>query len=279
MTQEPPVHVPPPPPPAPPEVPEGADLAPRWPAWYGPVAFLAAYFLLLPLVAIIYGVSGADTDDPPAAVVITATLLQSIVLVAAALLFASIKARPRGWHFGLRRTPLWPALGWAALGLFAFYILAAVYSVAVQPDVDQTVTEDLGADEGTLGLIVAGAMVILVAPAAEEFFFRGFFYRALRSRFALVPAAVIDGVLFGAIHWDFSTAEGLLLIPPLALLGFIFCLVYERTGSLFPVIGLHAFNNSLAYGAQEGAWGVSAVLGPLMLAACVIAPRFFSDRR
>jgi uncharacterized protein len=260
-------------------VPEGVDLAPRWPAWYGPVAFLAAYLFLFPLVAIVYGVSGADADDPPAAVVIAATLLQSVVLVAAALLFASITKRPRSWHFGLRRTRLWPALGWAALGLFAFYVFAAIYSVAVQPDVDQTVTEDLGADEGTLGLIVAGAMVILVAPAAEEFFFRGFFYRALRSRFALVPAAVIDGVLFGVVHWDFSTAEGLLLIPPLAMLGFIFCLVYERTGSLFPVIGLHAFNNSLAYGAQEGAWGVSAVLGPLMLAACVVAPRLFSDRR
>ena len=28
-------------------------------------------------------------------------------------------------------------------------------------------------------------MVICVAPFAEEFFFRGFFYRALRSRFTV----------------------------------------------------------------------------------------------
>ncbi len=253
---------------------EAVEAPPRWPAWYGPVAFLAAFAVLfIVLVPIVYLLSGSDTEDPPALVVILSTLFQSLVLVGAAVGFAAITARPRAWHFGLRSTRLWPAIGWAALGLFTFYVLAAVYSAALQPDIDQTVTDDLGADEGTLGLIVAGAMVILVAPAAEEFFFRGFFYRALRSRFSVFAAAAIDGVVFGVIHWDFSSAEGLLLIPPLGMLGFIFCLVYERTGSLYPVIALHAFNNSLAYGAQEGAWGVSAALGPLMLALCVIAPR------
>ena len=52
----------------------------------------------------------------------------------------------------------------------------------VQPDAEQTVAQDLGADEGTFGMIAAGFMVVCVAPVAEEFFFRGFFYRALRSR-------------------------------------------------------------------------------------------------
>ena len=274
MTQEPPLYAPPTPPPEPPEVPAGAERAPRWPAWYGPVAFLAAFAVLFVLfLPIVYLVSGGDSEDPPAIAVILSTLLQSVVLVGAAVGFAAITARPRPWHFGLRPTRLWPAVGWAALGLFSFYVLAAVYSVALQPDVEQTVTDDLGADEGTLGLIAAGVMVIVIAPAAEEFFFRGFFYRALRSRFSVFAAAAIDGLLFGFIHWDFSSADGLLLIPPLGMLGFIFCLVYERTGSLYPVIALHAFNNSLAYGAQEGAWGVSAVLGPTMLAACVLVPR------
>ena len=53
--------------------------------------------------------------------------------------------------------------------------------------------EDLGSDQGTFGLIAAGFMIVCVAPAAEEFFFRGFFYRALRSRFAVLGAAAIDG--------------------------------------------------------------------------------------
>ena len=55
-------------------------------------------------------------------------------------------------------------------------------------------------------------------------------------------------------------------MPPLAVLGMVFCLVYERTGSLFPVIALHALNNALAFGVQADGWAVSAVMGPLMLA-------------
>jgi membrane protease YdiL (CAAX protease family) len=65
----------------------------------------------------------------------------------------------------------------------------------------------------------------------------------------------------------------LLILPPLAVLGFMFCLVYERTGSLFPVIALHSINNALAFGIQADGWGVSAVFGPLMLVACAVAPR------
>jgi uncharacterized protein len=179
---------------------------------------------------------------------------------------------PRGWHFGLRRTPLWPAVGWAALGMVTFYVLVACYSALLHPDVKQSVAEDLGADQSTFGLVAAGFMIICVAPFCEEFFFRGFFYGALRTKFSVLVAALIDGLLFGAIHFE-GGHDGLLIIPPLATLGFIFCLVYEKTRSLYPVIALHSINNSIAYAAQADGGAVSAVLGPLMVMACVLAPR------
>jgi uncharacterized protein len=108
---------------------------------------------------------------------------------------------------------------------------------------------------------------------AEEFFFRGFFYRALRSRYSVLVAVLIDGLVFGIIHYQGDGAEGLLIVPPLAGLGIMFCLVLERTGSLYPVIALHALNNALAYGATVEDASVSLVFGPLMLFACVLAPR------
>ncbi len=260
-------------PPDPPELPEGA--APRWPPWYAAVGFLVALSATLIAVGIVsvftIGVEGSAEDDPTFTIV--ATLIQSAIFVATAVLFASFTRRPRAWHFGLRRTKLWPAVGWAALGMVSFYVLAAIYSVAVQPDAEQTVAEDLGSDQGTFGMIAAGVMIVCVAPFAEEFFFRGFFYRALRSRFVPLGAAAIDGALFGLIHFDFSGSDALLILPPLALLGFIFCMVYEKTGSLYPVIAMHSINNSIAYGAQADGWEVSAVLGPLMIAACALLPR------
>jgi uncharacterized protein len=258
-------------PPDPPELPEGAR--PRWPWWYGPVGFLAGAVTGLLTAGIAWAALGVDDPGESPTAIIVGTLLLDGSLVAVALLFASFVRRPKPWHFGLRRTRFWPAVGWAALGIFSFYVFAAVYSVAVQPDVDQTVAEDLGADESTFGLIAAGFMIICIAPFAEEFFFRGFFYGALRTRFSVAAAAIIDGLVFGLIHFEGGT-DGLLIVPPLAVLGVVFCLVYEQTRSLYPVVALHSINNSIAYAAQADGGAVSAVLGPLMVAACALVPRF-----
>ena len=116
----------------------------------------------------------------------------------------------------------------------SFYVLAAIYSVAVQPDAEQTVAEDLGGDEGTFGLIVAGLHDRLRGPRGGGVLLPRLLLRALRSRFWIARSPpLIDELLFGLIHFDVSDGA-LLLLPPLALLGFIFCLVYERTGSLSP---------------------------------------------
>lgn len=258
-------------PPEPPELPAG--VAPRWPAWYAGAGFLVALIGTLIAVGVVAAATGAGTDDDDPAFTIIATLMQSLVFIGTAVLFASFTRRPRAWHFGLRRTDFWHAIGWAALGMVSFYALAAVYAALVSPDAEQTVAQDLGADEGTFGLIAAGFMVICIAPFAEEFFFRGFFYRALRSKYSVIVAALIDGALFGVIHYDFSGADALLILPPLAVLGFMFCLVLEKTGSLWPVVGLHAFNNAIAYGVAVEDATVSVVLGPLMLVACMLLPR------
>ena len=259
------------PPPQRPELPEGAERPPVWPAWFAWVGFLAAMFGVLVLVGTAAAILGADDESP--GFVVIATLAQGIVFVGTAVWFASRVAKPKPWHFGLRSAPFWPTLGWAALGVVSFFLVSAIYAALVQPDAEQDVVEALGGDQGTFGLVIAGLMVITVAPVVEEVFFRGFFYRALRSRFSIVLAALMDGLLFGLIHFNGGN-DALLILPPLALLGFIFCIVYEKTGSLYPVIGMHAFNNSLAFAVQaDDGWYVSVVVGPLVLIACAVIPR------
>ena len=261
-------------PPDPPELPAGAARRPEWPPWFAYVGFLVGLTGTLVAVGILAAIFGAGSETDTPKFVVIATLAQGAVFVATAVFFAGRVERPKAWHFGLRSTRFWPAVGWAALGMLAFYVIAATYAAAVDPDAEQGTVEALGGDEGTFGLIVAGAMVIAVAPVVEEFFFRGFFYRALRTRYPVIVAALIDGVLFGVIHFNFEGGDAALLLPPLALLGVIFCLVLEKTGSLFPVIGMHAFNNAVAYGVQaDEGWRVALVAGPLVLAACALAPR------
>jgi uncharacterized protein len=259
-----------PPPPERPELPEGAG--PRWPAWYAGIGFLVALISTLVVVGIVAAATGASSDDQNATFTVVATFLQGVIFIGTAVLFASFAGKPRAEQFGLRRARFWPTVGWAVLGLISFYAVAAIYTAIVQPDTEQTVAQDLGADQGTLGMIAAGFMVICVAPVAEEFFFRGFFYRALRSRYTVLVAALIDGLVFGIIHWDLSTLDGLLIVPPLGALGLTFCLIYERTGSLYPVIALHALNNAIAFGVTVEDASVSLVLGPLMLLACAAVP-------
>ncbi|MGI8846067.1 MAG: CPBP family intramembrane glutamic endopeptidase [Thermoleophilaceae bacterium] len=265
-----------PPPPDPPELPDGVMRRPEWPWWFALAGFFVGVAGTLLLVAIVGGIlvaaTGSKSDSP--AFVVVGTLFQGLAFGATALFFASRVTRPKAWHFGLRGAPLWSTIGWAALAVATFYVLTIVYGLAVKPDAKQDTVNQLGGDQGTLGLIVAGTMVIAVAPVVEEFFFRGFFYRALRNRFSWAIAAVIDGLLFGSIHYPGNGVDGLLILPPLAVLGFLFCLVYERTGTLLAPIGMHAVNNTIAFAAQaDGGWQVSVVVGPLMLGAVVLAGR------
>jgi membrane protease YdiL (CAAX protease family) len=260
--------------------PPAIEPTPDWRPWFGFAAFFGALVCTLVAFAIIAGFLGIEDSDDAPTLLIVVTLLQNGFLLGAALLFARSVTPPRPWHFGLRRAALWSTVGWAALGMLAFYVLTAVYAVLVDPSAEQDVTDSLGADDGTLGLIAAGVMVMVVAPFAEETFFRGFFYRALRTRYSVLVGAAVNGLVFGAIHYGFDGADGLLILPPLAFLGAIFCLVYEKTGTLWATIGLHALNNAIAFSAQtkdNDGWQVAVVVGPLMLIACVVIPKLMRD--
>ena len=84
-------------------------------------------------------------------------------------------------------------------------------------------------------------LLIVVAPFAEEFFFRGFLYQAFRNSFGVWPGAILSGLIFGAIHFEFFK------LVQLAILGVILALLFEKTQSLWPPIMLHAINNTLAF--------------------------------
>ena len=58
---------------------------------------------------------------------------------------------------------------------------------------------------------------------------------------------------------------------PLGFLGFVLCLVRWRTGSLYPCMGLHALNNSLALGINQLHWGAGGIVGLIVASALVIA--------
>jgi membrane protease YdiL (CAAX protease family) len=256
-------------------VPLPPEEAPRWPAWYAPAAFvtgIVAVFIVAAVIQMIVAATGHDLPKSGAGIALGGTLIQDGLLVGAAVFFASRVAPPRPWQFGLRSVPLWQALKAAAVAYAGFWAASFVYQVIVHPNGKQTVAKDLGATHGGAPVVLAAILVIVVAPFCEEFFFRGFFFRSLRSRFSVYAAAVIDALVFGAVHYTGS--QTLSILPILAFLGFAFCMLYVYTGSILPGIALHALNNSISYAhVVHNSAGVAFALFALVIGGCVLLPR------
>jgi uncharacterized protein len=263
-------------PPDPPEVPEGIEVrrTPAWRPWSSVLALVAGLGGALVgglVVYLVAAATGADLTDPPASVDISATVLQDISFIGAAIVFAAMVARPRPWHFGLRAPRrLWPAIGYVVGGYLVFLGVAAIWSVALNLHEKDDIVDQLGAGSSDLALAAVAVLVCVVAPIAEEFFFRGYFFGALRNWRGVLPAAALTGLVFGAIHVG-SAPIGFLV--PLAFFGFLLCLVYQQTGSLFPCMVLHCINNTIAFGVGEKwGWQIPLVLaGSLILIALIMS--------
>jgi membrane protease YdiL (CAAX protease family) len=266
----------------PPEEPPAQEGgAPRWAPWTALLALLVAVgFTLVGAVIIgtIGAIFGATFEDPPPAVNIAATVVQGGAFIGAALLMAHRAGRVLPEQFGLVRTRLWPAIGWMALAYVGYGVLSALWAQLVDTDAEDKLPTSLGVDESTVALVAVCVLVTVIAPIAEEVFFRGYFFGALRNWRGPWPAAIATGIVFGAIHGIGGTPAVFLL--PLAILGFMFCIVRWRTGSLLPCIALHAANNALAFGVFED-WtagqtlllAAGAVSVTLLLCTPFLAPR------
>lgn len=251
---------------------DSGETRPRWPAWYGLAALGMALVIAVFASAILFSIvkaSGADISSDSPGVNIVATLIQDVALAGCAILLASQVARPQPWQFGLRGVRFLQGLKWGAIAFVIYFVFQLIYVAAVQPDQKQTTLQDLGAGNGAAMTVLIGVLVVGVAPVIEEFFFRGFFYGALRTRFTFLSAAVIDGLVFGSIH----APTGIEAVPPLIVLGFAFCVAYEATGSILPGIVLHALNNMIAFGSdKDGSWTVAVITAVAVMTLCVALP-------
>ena len=77
-------------------------------------------------------------------------------------------------------------------------------------------------------LVIAGMLFVacVLAPIAEELIFRAGLYRFVRQKLGRTPALLISSLCFGALHGNWAGSL------PLAVLGLIFAVVYEATGSV-----------------------------------------------
>lgn len=120
-------------------------------------------------------------------------------------------------------------------------------SVFAAPDGPGHPIQEMVADGNVGALISVAILAVVLAPLIEETFFRGVLYRHLREITSLrnrivssILSAVVTGFIFAAIH-----PQGIMLVPPLGMLGFVFAIIREWRGSLFASMTAHALHNGM----------------------------------
>ena len=269
--------------------PSAADLAgpedvPPWPAWTAPAAIAAGFGLWL-IVGIFLGIGakagGSSLAHPSPAVSLIGNLLSDASFVGAALYFARLAGRPRPTMFGYRPVRWGTAVGAVFAGGVGYYVITALYASLLHFHGNEKLPKELGAGKSTAALVGASVFVCVVAPIAEEFFFRGFLFGALRRmrielagrQLGTLVAAIVTGILFGLAHTGSASSRYLI---PLGIFGFVLCLVRWSTRSLYPCMALHSINNAVALGVDQLHWTageiIALIFGSLMVIAALTGP-------
>lgn len=145
---------------------------------------------------------------------------------------------------GLSRALLptaWRAGPLAAVGLFVS--VAAIEIVLKALGVQQTQVEGLQwLRELPLWLFLLVALTAAVlAPIAEEIYFRGYVFRAYYEQKGPLQAYIFASALFASVHLNLPA-----FLPIFAVALFL-AYVYRRTGSILPGMLAHAVNNTIAF--------------------------------
>jgi membrane protease YdiL (CAAX protease family) len=197
----------------------------------------------LPILLLLLG-GDANRLDDPFVVTVELLLTPASFLIVYALFIALPHALPgvqvwAGAH-SLPRLLLGIGLGvgvWLALAVLSTVVNLVVEAVSGSP---------LGGEQAVAGLatqiplVSAILAVAVLAPLAEELFFRGAVLNAWEREYGTSRAVIGSALLFALVHVAGGTA---LAVVQVFLLGLVLGAVYVRTRSLPTVMGLHgAFN-------------------------------------
>ena len=161
-------------------------------------------------------------------------------MLAGVILFRGVlKREPRNTNAAANRIPQGFATFLVALPVLAatgllWQTIMNIFGIELQEQ------DLIGIFAETKSPVLLGCMIflaIVVAPVTEELIFRAGIFRYLRTRFPRWAALLVPALLFAALHGNLAS------FAPLAMLGIIFSLAYERTGSIaVPIIAHGLFN-------------------------------------
>lgn len=143
----------------------------------------------------------------------------------------------------------WVDLGWGAVVWIAAVVVQGIIAgLILWADIPVGSNTEGVAELSQRPLEVAVLLFggVVAAPVVEELVFRGVLQRALVGVMALVPALVIQAVLFGVLHLNPMLGAGNIgLVVILSAVGLVFGLAAHLIGRVGPVIIAHALFNGV----------------------------------
>ena len=168
------------------------------------------------------------------------------------------------WFIRRRKTPLrnigvvkprWRDAGFALAG-FGIYFVGYGLIIAnlvdrYLPQVDPNQRQELGFNHVTTprDLVLVFITLAVLPPLVEEFMVRGFLYTGIRTKLPIVWAAVVTSAIFGIAHLEWGSGNPLLWSAAIDTfcLSMVLIALRQRTGSLWPGIGVHFIKNTIAF--------------------------------
>jgi len=197
-------------------------------------------------MGVVVAVQGSDAaDDPGLAVgsLVQGALYLGLLGVPAWLVFArGVRWVDLGWH----RMPtgrVREALQGLAIGVVAQMaavplLYVPILLLADDLDVSGPARELVDRADGA-GVALLVVMVVVMAPVAEELFFRGLALRAFESRMGRRSALAASALLFGLTHLQ------LLQLPALVMIGLVCGWLAQRDGTLGRAVWAHVGFNAV----------------------------------
>jgi membrane protease YdiL (CAAX protease family) len=207
---------------------------------FGGLGFLVGTAIV---IAVVVSIFDPDIDSLAAEVALQALLAASLILTAFLFASSDLRSLVSPEALGLR-TPVRRAVGLSVITYLGYIACAFVIAIVFAPE-QEDITRELGGDSGTLGTVIAGFLIIIVAPLSEEIFFRGFLFAGLRRSMRVAVAAVLASAIWGLFHYTGPGTWGVVL--QITVFGLWLSWLYGRTGSIYPTIAVHVVNNAIAF--------------------------------
>lgn len=170
-----------------------------------------------------------------------ATLVSAPICIALIVVFANLRKRlPLRAYLGLKRPTRRQLLEWCSVAVMCnvgIDLLKSFVDLAIIPSFTVKIYET------AFVLPLFYLAIVVLAPAFEELFFRGFLYQGLRHSFLNVAGAIaIPSILWALIHQQYNWVD----MAGVFVFGLVLGLARQRTGSVYVPMAMHALNNLLA---------------------------------